>query len=192
MDLTVISGVPGVGTSELCERARRSLGEGYELVNFGDVMLEEAAAQGLIDRRDEIPTLPLRDLELLQRRAGEYVAERTRGRQVLLNTQLVVATVHGYVPGLPEPTLADVDPDRFVLVEADPEVVASRREDSEYRSYRETGVRSIAFHQELLRSAAMAHATGRQVPIRLIENTADAEDAAADLTAIVSEADPRS
>lgn len=190
MDLTVVSGVPGVGATEVCRTARAELGEGYELINFGDVMLEEAAARGLTRDRDELPSLSYRDLRLLQRRAGEYVAGRARGRAVIVNTHLAVATAHGYLPGLPEPLLSDVDPDRFVLIEADPETIADRREETTHRSYRESGVRSIDFHQDLTRSAAMSYAMETRAPVRLIENEDAPQEAAADLVAIVTEGDP--
>lgn len=190
MDLTVISGVPGVGASKVCQTARSELGEGYELINFGDVMLEEAATRGLARARDDLATLTQRDVQLLQRRAVEYVAARARGRAVLLNTHLAVATVHGYLPGLPGALLSDLDPDRFVLIEAAPETIAGRRDEVSHRTYRETGVRSIDFHQDLIRAAAMSYSMRTGAPVRLVENESAPEEAAADLVAIVSEGDP--
>lgn len=190
MDLTVVSGVPGVGASEVCRTARTELGDGYELINFGDVMLEKAAARGLTRNRDELSKLSQRDLQLLQRRSAEYVAGRARGRAVILNTHLAVATVHGYLPGLSGPLLREVDPDRFVLIEASPETIASRREEMSHRTYRETGVHSIDFHQDLTRAAAMSYAMQTGAPVRMIENESSLEAAAADLVAIVTEGDP--
>jgi len=190
MEVTVVTGVPGVGASRVCRGARRELDDRYELVNFGDVMLEEAASRGLVEARDELATLPVRDLRLLQRRAGEYVAARARGRAVLLNTHLAVATVHGFLPGLPDAVLSDVAPDRFVVIETDPATVADRRESVDHREYREQGARSIEFHQDLTRSAAMSYATATGAPVRLVDNEGPVEDAVASLTAILAEADP--
>ena len=51
MGVTVLAGVPGVGLTALAERARKRLSEGYELVNFGDVMLEQAVANDLVETR---------------------------------------------------------------------------------------------------------------------------------------------
>ena len=190
MDLTVVSGVPGVGASEVCRVARTELGDGYELINFGDVMLEKAAARGLTRDRDDLSNLSQRDLKLLQRRAIEYVAGRARGRAVVLNTHLAVATVHGYLPGLSRSSLREVDPDRFVLIEASPETIASRREEVSHRTYRETGVRSIDFHQDLTRAAAMSYAMQTGAPVRMVENESSIEAAAADLVSVVTEGDP--
>ena len=65
MDTTVVAGVPGVGASEVCRLARKRLGEGYTLLNVGDVMLEEAIAEGLVADRADLATLSRRDVERL-------------------------------------------------------------------------------------------------------------------------------
>ncbi|MDZ7731020.1 MAG: AAA family ATPase [Natrialbaceae archaeon] len=81
MDVTIVTGVPGVGTSHVSREARRSLEDGYELLNFGDIMLEQAVAQGLVTDRDDLASLSRRDIRLLQRRSGEFVATRARGNR---------------------------------------------------------------------------------------------------------------
>jgi adenylate kinase len=192
MDVTVVSGVPGVGASQVCQEARSRLGEGYTLLNFGDVMLERAVAgdREFVADRDDLATLPRREIRLLQRRAAEFVAATARSESVILNTHLAVATAHGFLTGMPDAVLADVDPARFVLVEADPETVADRRESVDYREYREQGPQAIDFHQDLNRAAAMTHSVATGAPVRLVENTGPPAEAATDLVAIVSEADP--
>jgi adenylate kinase len=192
MDVTVVSGVPGVGASRVCQEARSRLGEEYTLLNFGDVMLERAVAgdREFVADRDDLATLPRREVRLLQRRAAEFVAATARSQSVILDTHLAVATAHGFLTGMPDAVLADVDPARFVLVEADPETVAERRESVDYREYREQGPRAIDFHQDLNRAAAMTHSVATGAPVRLVGNTGPVGEAAADLVAIVSEADP--
>lgn len=191
MDTTVVSGVPGVGASEVCRLARQQLGEEYTLLNVGDIMLEEAIAQGLVTERGDLGTLSRRDLYLLQRRAGEFIASKARSNAVLVNTHFAVATAHGFLPGLRPEVLEDVDPTRLVLVEAAPETIADRREAVDYREYREQGVRSIDLHQDLNRAAAMHHAVTAGCPVRLVENEGAPADAAATLRTVVTEGDPR-
>jgi len=191
MDATVISGVPGVGASAVCRLARQHLGDQYTLLNFGDIMLEEAIAKGLVTERGDLGTLSRREIYLLQRRAGEFVSSKARSSAVLVNTHFAVATAHGFVPGLRPEVLEDVDPTRLVLVEAAPETIAERRDAVDYREYREQGIRSIDLHQDLNRAPAMNHALTAGCPVRLVENEDTPEAAAETLRTIVTEGDPR-
>ncbi|WP_245902950.1 AAA family ATPase [Salinigranum rubrum] len=104
MSVTVVSGVPGVGSSRVTEAAVASLDERFELLNSGDVMLEEALGSGRdVEGRDDLSGLSPTELRRLQRRMGEYVAAVATDpdTHVVLNTHLVVSTSAGFVPGLP-------------------------------------------------------------------------------------------
>ncbi len=184
MGVTVVSGVPGVGSSRVTEAAVASLDERFELLNSGDVMLEEALGSGLdVEGRDDLSDLSPTELRRLQRRMGEYVAaiDADPETHVVLNTHLVVSTSAGFVPGLPPEVLRELDPDAFVLVEANPELVQERRSDSDYRSYRMGDRLGIEFQQSLSRTAAFTYSTGVGAPVALVENTEDVESAAVQL-----------
>jgi len=185
MGVTVVSGVPGVGSSAVCSTARRELEDSYELLNFGDVMLEEAVSRGLATGRDEMAGLPVSDYRLLQRRAGEFIAERARERDLIVDTHLVVHTAHGFLPGFPESVLRDVRPNALVLVEADPDTVLARREDSEYRSYRQESATTVSFHQQLNRAASISYSMHVAAPIQTVSNEGTVEEAAAEIASIV-------
>ncbi len=191
IDTTVISGVPGVGASEVCRLARQQLGDAYKLLNFGDVMLEEAIAQELVSRRADLGTLSRQEIHRLQRRAGEFIASAARTNAVLVNTHFAVATAHGFLPGLRAEVLADLDPTRLVLVEANAETIADRRQTVDHREYREQGVRAIDLHQDLNRAAAMHHVLDTGCPVRLVENETTPDEAAETLARIVTEGDPQ-
>jgi adenylate kinase len=178
MGVTLVSGVPGVGLSSICTQARRHVDEEYELVNFGDVMLEQAAMHDLATSRDELSSLTRRETRRLQRRTGEYVADRADEADVILATHLAVETDVGFVLGLPDDVLQAVDPDRFVLVEATPETVTARRERAD-RDYGDASSHAIEFEQDLNRSACVEYAAEVDAPIQLVRNQDDV-DAAAD------------
>ncbi|OYR88207.1 adenylate kinase, partial [Halorubrum distributum] len=90
MSVTLVSGVNGVGLSSVCQAVRRGLGDGYKLINFGDVMLEQAAAMGITTERAQLGTLSQTETRRLQRRAGEFVAEEAATTNVILSTHLAV------------------------------------------------------------------------------------------------------
>lgn len=179
MGVTLISGVPGVGASTVCETARRRLDDDYQLINFRDVMLEQAAARGLAERRDDLPLLSARETRRLQRRAGEYVADRSQVRNVLLNTYLAVETADGYLPGLSPDALDGVRPDRFVLLEATPETILDRRDGDDETE----NARAVRFQQEINRTATVEFAAETGTPIRHVENEGSVEDTADEFVA---------
>jgi adenylate kinase len=177
MAVTLVSGVTGVGLSSVCQAVRRGLGEEYRLINFGDVMLEQAATSGITTERKELGELSQTQTRRLQRRAGEFVADEARTADILLSTHLAVETSAGYIQGLPVEVLHEVSPTAFVLVEADPETILERRGESD----RETGAateRKISFEQDLNRSAALQYARDQNAPVRFIENEGGIEEAA--------------
>ncbi len=177
MSVTLVSGVTGVGLSTVCQTLRRKLGDGYKLVNFGDVMLEQAATRGLGTERGELATLSQRETRRLQRRAGEFVADEAEETNVILSTHLAVETQSGYIQGLPEEVLHDVSPTTFALVEASPETILERRRNGS-RETQEATERKIDFEQDLNRSAALQYARDQNAPVRFIENEGSVEEAA--------------
>ena len=191
MSVTIVSGVPGVGSSRVCEEARRHLDGAYELVNFGDVMLEEAAARGLATGRSELASLPLRDYRIVQRRAAEEIDRRRRQKShsLIVDTHLAVYTAFGFLPGMPEVVFSELKPDVFALVEAEPATIVERRRGSDFREYPIENEMAVSFHVQLNRAAAMNHAIRIAAPIMPISNERTVEDAATRLVAVVEAAD---
>lgn len=184
MSVTLLSGVPGVGVSAVSERARKRLDD-YELINFGDVMLEEGVTQGVATTRSELAALSRRQTERLQRRAGEYVEDRADSTNVLLSTHLAAGTATGIVPGLPRSVMRDVDPSLIVLVEAEPGTILDRRAESE-RSFDSITPRRVNFLQDLGRAAAFDYAIAIEASVELIENEDDIETAADELVDVIT------
>ena len=177
MTVTLLSGVTGVGLTSICQRVRAELDDGYLLLNFGDIMLEEAATRDITTDRGDLATLSQRQIQRLQRRAGEFVADEAANADVLLSTHLAVGTRAGYVQGLPAEVLHDVAPSAFVLVEASPETILDRRSASD-RELGGASERRISFEQDLNRSAALQYARDQDAPVRFIENEGSIEEAA--------------
>ena len=176
MSVTLVSGVTGVGLTSVCQRTRRRLDDEYLLLNFGDVMLEQAMTRDITADRNELSSLSQRETLRLQRRAGEYVADRAETNDVILSTHLAVKTDVGYVHGLPEGVLRDVAPSTFVLVEAAPNTIIERRGETDREAVSATE-REIEFEQDLNRTAALEYARERNAPIQFVENEGDVTDA---------------
>lgn len=181
MSSIVVAGVPGVGRSQLCTDARRQLGDGFKLLNFGDVMLEEAVEHQLVEDREELGSLPIDDLRLLQHRASDLVTQLAREDTVIVDTHLTVRTERGLLPGLSETVLRNVNPEAFVLVEADPVEVIEHRESDTVREFGTQSARSIEFQQQLDRAAAVSYAMQTAAPVSVLYPEDDETDSASRL-----------
>ena len=177
MSVTLVSGVTGVGLSSICQEVRGRLDDSHTLVNFGDVMLEQAATHDITVDRDELSTLSRTQTRRLQRRAAEYVADQAERGDILLSTHLAVETQAGYVHGLPDGVLHDVAPTAFVLVEAAPGAILERRAESD-RDLDTVTERQVAFEQHLNRTVALEYARERDAPIHFVENEGSVDEAA--------------
>ena len=185
MGVAIVSGIPGVGASKVCEEARRELGDAYTLVNTGDVMLEVALERGLAKNRGDLTELPVPEQRVLQRRAGEYIRREACDGPVIANTHLVVQTPYGFLPGLPGPVLSDIDPTAILLVEAEATTICERRESSDYRDYPAETELMVTFHQQLSRAAAMGYSMESGVPVQLVPNQEAIEEAVDSMVAAV-------
>lgn len=173
MKVAVLTGVPGVGSTTVGEKAlekARERGVEYEDVVFGTIMLDVAKDDGLVETRDDMRKLPSEDQRRIQRMAGERIAEIAQESNVLVDTHCAIRTPEGYLPGLPEWVLEGLQPDIIVLVEADPDEILFRRLDDETRTRDFEDTRSIDTHQQMNRAAAMSYATLTGATVKIIKN----------------------
>ena len=121
----VVVGVPGVGKTTVVEAAA-SAWKGSRLVTFGTVMLEEGLRLKWINHRDELRKMPVEKQTRLQRVAALKIA-RMKGSVLFIDTHLFIRTPEGFWPGLPLHVVTALKPTHLVLIEADSEVIVSRR-----------------------------------------------------------------
>ncbi len=177
MSVSLVAGVPGVGVSSIVSQAAKEL-DGHRLFNFGDAMLEQAASMGLAASRDELSSLSLYEQEFLQVAAAEYLRDESSGGSLIVNTRFVVRTPHGFMQGLPDKVLHEMNPDRLILVEASPDSIEERREVEEYRDYPGSLETEIRFHQQMNRTAAFVYASKISATMHHIMNEDEPEIAA--------------
>lgn len=172
--VVVVAGVPGVGKTTVLDAAVRLCQERKipcSVVNYGTVMLEEAARRGLVSHRDEMRRLPSSTQLELQKLAAERINSMALTNNVLVDTHVLIKTPQGYLPGLPSWVASSLMPDAIVLVEASVgEVIKRRSKDAGIRMRESDVVESLKEHQELNRSAALAVAMLSGATVAIIMN----------------------
>ncbi len=186
--VVIVTGVPGVGKTTVISHLERIAGEDGAkvlVVNFGSFMLNYAVESGLVEDRDKIRKLPLRKQLELQARAAkaiiEYAGERLgEDGFLVIDTHALVRTSSGYWPGLPRHVIDHLKPDMIAVIEADPEVVASRqaRDKTRYRADF-GGAEGVRRLMEYARAASFASAVFYASTVAIVENEeGKAEEAA--------------
>ena len=76
----------------------------------------------------------------------------------------------GFLPGLPKWVLEGLNPDTFVMIEANPDEILYRRLSDETRQRDRQKASEIELHQEMNRAASMAYATLTGATVKIIYN----------------------
>lgn len=181
--LAVVTGVPGVGKSTVVKLALERLKEvglEYELINYGDVMLEIAREEVGVKDRDEMRKIKYEIYRRIQEGAAERIANLAKEKPVLVDTHCTVKKPEGYFPGLPKWVLERLNPRVLIIVEASPEEIAKRRSRDASRRRDEELSEEISEHQQMNRAAAMAYAMMTGATVKIIKNREGRVDEAAD------------
>ena len=162
MGVIVVTGIPGVGKTTVMKKAADGIDIAF--VTMGTVMYEIAKDEGIVQDRDDMRKLSLKNQKDLQIKSAEKVGSMGN---VILDTHCTIKTPKGYMPGLPEWVVKKINPTAIVLVEADPEEIYNRRANDKTRNRDPDTEEQINEHQMMNRAAAMAYAalTGSTVKI---------------------------
>jgi adenylate kinase len=131
----IIVGVPGVGKSTIISNATSTLqkkGTTLSTVVFGSVMFEEAKKLG-INNRDQIRKLTVDVQQRLQNMAADHITS-LHDLLVIVDTHLFIKTQSGYYPGLPMNLILKLNPERLILITANPEEILNRRKNDSTRT----------------------------------------------------------
>jgi len=168
MKVVVVAGIPGSGSTTVLEHALEDLD--YINVNYGDVMLEIAQSKGLVEDRDQLRRLSPEKQKEIQKAAAKNIRERSEETNIIVDTHCTIKTPTGFLPGLPQWVLEELQPNMFVLIEADPEEIFMRRISDKTRTRDMEMLKEIDLHQQMNRAAAMAYATLTDATVKIIEN----------------------
>jgi len=179
--LVVLTGIPGSGKTTLAKRALEILKEEegksqYEILNYGDIAFEIAKERDNVQNRDEIRKLKLSEQKEIQRLAAKRIANASKDKSVIIDTHCTISTPKGYIPGLPEWVLRELQPDLMIIIEASPEEIVKRRKKDETRERDDEIKSEIKLHQELNRFIAMSYSTLTGAAVKIIKNPEDKID----------------
>jgi len=130
--VVVVTGIPGTGKTTVCNELlelAEGAGKKITVINFGTVMVELSQKGDKSLHRDELRKSKLSFQRDLQAEAAKVISQKagdTKGN-FIVDTHMSIKTLQGYWAGLPLTVLKLLNPDIFVLVEAEPREVLSRR-----------------------------------------------------------------
>ncbi len=165
MGAIIVTGIPGVGKTTVMEAAAKA--KGLQIVNYGTAMYNVAAAHGWVKHRDEMRKLPTKQQREAQKTAAKVIAAMG---DVIVDTHCSIKTSSGYLPGLPQWVLSELEPSTIVLVEATPAEILARRGKDDTRSRDADTLETIAEHQEYNRRFAAAYATLTGATVHTVHN----------------------
>ncbi len=171
--LAVVTGIPGTGKTTVATKALDILekeGKKYELITYGDIMVEIAISKNIVKHRDEMRRLNPDQQKEIQKLAAKKISKFSRNKDVLVDTHCTISTPKGYLPGLPEWVLSELKPNFFILIESKPEEIPTRRESDKSRNRDSEITDEIKLHQEMNRSIAAAYSVFTGATVAIIQN----------------------
>lgn len=180
----VVTGIPGTGKTTVCkvvEKLAKKAGAEVNVLNYGTVIVENLRRHEEEMERDAIRKADTDFQHKLQREAAEVIVEKVKQLSgiKIIDTHMSIKTLEGYFPGLPFHVLQLLKPEMFVLIEATPSEISSRRMKGTTRKRDEAVEDTVK--QELLFSRLMAGAcavlTG--APVKIVINAEGKQEEAA-------------
>lgn len=181
----VVTGIPGTGKTTVCNEALKlagQTGKKIQVVNYGSIMVQLSHKRGKSLHRDELRRTGLTFQRGLQAEAAKIISKKTGEVEgdFIVDTHMSIKTANGYLTGLPFHVLQLLNPDVFILVEAEPREVLSRRFRDKSRK-RDKALEDEIMEEILfsrLMAAACAVLTGASV--KIVKNPAGKQAEAAE------------
>ncbi len=180
----VVTGIPGTGKTTVCKETLKlteQTGKKIQVVNYGSIMVQLSHKRGKSLHRDEIRRSGLTFQRDLQAEAAKIISKKTEEVEgdFIVDTHMSIKTANGYFAGLPFHVLQHLNPDMFILVEANPHEILSRRFKDKTRKRDKALEDEIMeeIHFSRLMAAACAVLTGASV--KIVKNPAGKQAEAA-------------
>lgn len=181
-NVNIVVGLSGVGKSTVLEEAMLLADEEYEVINYGDRMLETAKEQGLVDKRDEMKDIGVEKYKEIQKDAAESIVEDAEDGKVIVDTHAAIKTPYGYIPGLPKWTVENLDPSKIIILDASAKELYRRSKSDSDRDREHDTPEDIEEYRQIAREMASAGCVLTGAYLKIIENKrGKAQQAARDL-----------
>jgi len=179
-ELNIIVGLSGVGKGTVLEQAMSLSDQDYKVINYGDRMLEVAKEENLVDSRDEIKELDPETNKELQKKAAESIAEESEEKNIIVETHATIKTPYGYIPGLPEWSVKELDPEKIIMIDASAEEIYDRTQDDNSREREHETVEGIEEYRHVAREMASTNAVMTGAYLSTIKNRDNQAEKAAE------------
>lgn len=164
--IIILGGVPGVGKSTVCHELDKF---GLVSVDFGRIMLNLAKQKGCRNPRWKMHSLPKKEIKSLETETVKVIMKT--GRQVILESQIVVGTDKGFYDGFPKRIASALPITKVVLLEALPKEIKLRRETDPLRNARLPRYQiNIDEHQTRNRKRAKELSIEYNIPLFVVAN----------------------
>ncbi|NHJ47302.1 MAG: adenylate kinase [Asgard group archaeon] len=151
--IAIVGGVPGVGKTTVIKHVLNyAKEEGFEIsiLVYGTVMMEIAKSDYNIQSRDDLRKQTPAIQKEIQKRAGMRIAERARGKVVIVDTHYTIKIGSGsFLQGIPQWVSDVLHPSILILIETIPEEIVQRRNVDDSRVRDEDSV-SVLFEHQLI------------------------------------------
>ena len=161
--VVIVTGIPGTGKTTICNEALKLAEQTQkraQVINYGSIMVELSRKRGKLLHRDEIRRSGLIFQRNLQADAAKIISKKAGEIEgcLVVDTHMSIRTASGYLAGLPFQVLQLLKPTIFVLVEAEPHEILSRRLKGKTR--KRDKVMEDEINEEILFSRLMAVVCG--------------------------------
>ncbi len=185
-DVNILIGLSGVGKSTVLEEAMLLADEEYEIINYGDRMLDIAVEEDYVDSRDEIKELGAETQKQVQMDAAESIVEDAEDGRVIVDTHAAIKTPQGFLPGLPQWTIENLEPEKIVMLTADPQEIYDRSVSDSDREREHDGPEDVELYQDVAREMAAAGSVLTGAYLKVLENPPNgAREAAKELVSVL-------
>lgn len=170
--IAVVFGIPGVGKTSIVNAVVQKLDLVY--IHPGQLMLEVALKNGLVEHVDQIRKLKINQQQELQEEMARKLASIIKNnpeKNYIIDTHAIVKTPQGFFPGLRNVFFELIKPNIFIIVESDPAIIMQRRaKDTSRVREDDKELKDILLHIDLTRDFAASYAVMTQANFDVVEN----------------------